>query len=92
MTYNCNETHLPGKKNAEDLFGWFISLSHDGHKLIVGAPKDGSLIEEYVYACAYQYIVPIYTTAADVVNDGMMDNRTESMYNVASGGNYTNET
>eukprot|EP00957_Ditylum_brightwellii_P149216 11363539-Ditylum_brightwellii.AAC.1 len=32
------------------------------------------------------------TTAADVVNDSMMDNGLESMYNVASCGNYTNET
>eukprot|EP00957_Ditylum_brightwellii_P064084 4861619-Ditylum_brightwellii.AAC.1 len=37
-------------------------------------------------------VVPMYTIAADVVNDDMMDNGTESMYNVASGDNYTNET
>eukprot|EP00957_Ditylum_brightwellii_P065053 4934610-Ditylum_brightwellii.AAC.1 len=78
MTYNYNGTHVPGKNNAEDLFGWSISLSHDGHTLIVGAPKDGSLIEEYGYVRMYQYIVPMYTTAAVVVNDGMMDNGTES--------------
>eukprot|EP00957_Ditylum_brightwellii_P066523 5050318-Ditylum_brightwellii.AAC.1 len=92
MTYNYNETHVPGKNKAEDLFGWSISLFHDGYTLIVGAPKDGSLIEEYGYACVYQYVVPMYTIAANVVNDGMMDNGAESMDNVVIGGTYTNET
>jgi len=94
MTYNYNDTHVSGKNNAEDLFGWSVSLSHDGRTLIVGAPKDGSLIEEYGYARVYQCIVPMHTSAAAVVNDGVIDNGTESMYDVtdSGGNNYTNET
>jgi len=46
---------LPGD-GKEDFFGWSVSLSRDGTRLAVGAPKDGSLLEESGYARIYEYI------------------------------------